>query len=282
MRRIVSIAGALALAGVLVASVGAGTIVGTKGNDVLRGTKKADTLNGKAGNDTEYGLDGNDTLNGGSGNDKLIGGKGKDRYQCGPGKDTVIGDSADAKPGADCEVVKGIEAAPPPPPPAPKPQCSDGIDNDGDGLIDFPADKGCTSADDNDEVDPPPAKAGHYTGTTNQAEPIGFDVAPDGKSFSNVDFKFNGSCTPGGYVSLADWEITAPGPYSINPDGTFSIGGDIDFGTAQITGSVTMSGAFTQAGTMSGTLRLDMKIFVPGLTLSCSTGNTTFTAQASG
>jgi hypothetical protein len=36
--------------------------------------------------------------------------------------------------------------APPPPP-----QCSDGIDNDGDGLIDFPADPQCSSADDNDE-----------------------------------------------------------------------------------------------------------------------------------
>ena len=34
------------------------------------------------------------------------------------------------------------------------PQCSDGKDNDGDGLIDFPADKGCAAADDNDEVDP--------------------------------------------------------------------------------------------------------------------------------
>ncbi|HKY93528.1 MAG TPA: hypothetical protein VJM11_20920, partial [Nevskiaceae bacterium] len=34
------------------------------------------------------------------------------------------------------------------------PQCSDGKDNDGDGQVDFPADKGCTGADDNDEVDP--------------------------------------------------------------------------------------------------------------------------------
>ncbi|MBX3250310.1 MAG: VWA domain-containing protein [Myxococcales bacterium] len=32
------------------------------------------------------------------------------------------------------------------------PQCSDEIDNDGDGLIDFPADPGCTSFDDNDET----------------------------------------------------------------------------------------------------------------------------------
>ncbi len=33
-------------------------------------------------------------------------------------------------------------------------QCSDGVDNDGDGLIDFPADPGCSSASDNDERTP--------------------------------------------------------------------------------------------------------------------------------
>jgi len=33
------------------------------------------------------------------------------------------------------------------------PQCSDGIDNDGDGLTDFPNDPGCTAASDNDERD---------------------------------------------------------------------------------------------------------------------------------
>jgi uncharacterized repeat protein (TIGR01451 family) len=33
----------------------------------------------------------------------------------------------------------------------PKAQCQDGIDNDGDGKIDFPADPGCSSTQDNDE-----------------------------------------------------------------------------------------------------------------------------------
>lgn len=33
-------------------------------------------------------------------------------------------------------------------------QCSDGKDNDGDGAVDHPADKGCLGADDNDETDP--------------------------------------------------------------------------------------------------------------------------------
>lgn len=38
----------------------------------------------------------------------------------------------------------------------PPAQCADGIDNDADGLTDFPADPGCTSATDNDETDSAP------------------------------------------------------------------------------------------------------------------------------
>ena len=45
------------------------------------------------------------------------------------------------------------------PPPPPQPACSDGIDNDGDGKIDYPADPGCSSATDNDETNPPPSTA---------------------------------------------------------------------------------------------------------------------------
>ena len=36
---------------------------------------------------------------------------------------------------------------------APDPECSDGADNDGDGLIDFPNDPGCSSANDDSEAD---------------------------------------------------------------------------------------------------------------------------------
>src|SRR3989344_3913545 len=44
-------------------------------------------------------------------------------------------------------------------PSSPLPQCSDGVDNDGDGLKDFPADLGCTSADDDTEAPNPPPPA---------------------------------------------------------------------------------------------------------------------------
>ena len=39
--------------------------------------------------------------------------------------------------------------------PKPKPACSDGLDNDGDGLVDA-ADPGCSSAGDTDEYNAPP------------------------------------------------------------------------------------------------------------------------------
>lgn len=41
-----------------------------------------------------------------------------------------------------------------------KPQCSDGIDNDSDGKIDYPNDPGCYSADDDDERDMPACNDG--------------------------------------------------------------------------------------------------------------------------
>ena len=40
--------------------------------------------------------------------------------------------------------------------PKPKPACADGLDNDGDKLIDYPADPGCASVNDSDERDPSP------------------------------------------------------------------------------------------------------------------------------
>src|SRR5450755_350915 len=45
----------------------------------------------------------------------------------------------------------------------PSPQCSDGRDNDGDGKTDFPDDPGCTSASDNDEFTDNPAACGTDT-----------------------------------------------------------------------------------------------------------------------
>lgn len=53
------------------------------------------------------------------------------------------------------------------------PACSDGLDNDGDGKVDFPADPGCSSLADVSEADPP--------GPVDETAPKG-DVSGKGKS----------------------------------------------------------------------------------------------------
>lgn len=66
-------------------------------------------------------------------------------------------------------IVKGANGHYPivEPPPPPKAQCEDGVDNDGDGKIDFPNDPGCTVGTDNDETDPivPPPTGNLFVST---------------------------------------------------------------------------------------------------------------------
>lgn len=54
---------------------------------------------------------------------------------------------------------EGGRGAYPGAPVPPKAQCQNGIDDDGDGKIDYPADPGCTGPTDNDERDPAPPTA---------------------------------------------------------------------------------------------------------------------------
>lgn len=77
----------------------------------------------------------------------------------------------------------------PPPPPPPAPACSNGKDDDADGLTDYPADPGCTSSADTDEFNsttppppPPPPPSSVVTGvpsgaTINQGSYLGGGVA---------------------------------------------------------------------------------------------------------
>jgi uncharacterized protein YkwD len=82
---------------------------------------------------------------------------------------------------------------PPPPPPPPAPACSNGKDDDGDALVDYPADPGCTSTADTDEFNsatpppPPPPPPPPATGV---------NVVPSGATINQ------GSYLGGGVSSL--------------------------------------------------------------------------------
>jgi hypothetical protein len=109
MRRSVTVAVTVVVAGVLATTGAAKNITGGAKNDVLRGTPAADVINGRGGNDSISGLGGNDVLIGGAGNDRLVGGTGADTLNCGAGKDTAIAGVGD-KVSASCEIVRGLPA----------------------------------------------------------------------------------------------------------------------------------------------------------------------------
>lgn len=83
--------------------------------------------------------------------------------------------------------VKGVDSGPPPPT-----ACGDGLDNDADGKVDYPADPGCTATTDTDEADPsapPPAVCAD--GIDNDAD-------------SKVDYPADPGCTSGTDTDEAD------------------------------------------------------------------------------
>jgi hypothetical protein len=77
-------------------------------------------------------------------------------------------------------------------------QCEDGIDNDGDTLIDFPADPGCSSASDDDETDPPaapPAPSGLGSVPTSPANNNNPAITGTAEANSTVTIYTNISCS---------------------------------------------------------------------------------------
>lgn len=71
--------------------------------------------------------------------------------------------------------------------PPPTTQCNDGVDNDGDTLIDYPNDPGCSSASDDDETDaPPPSITLSVTGYKVKGRKYG-DLVWSGATGASVD-----------------------------------------------------------------------------------------------
>jgi len=120
--------------------------------------------------------------------------------------------------------------------------CSDGIDNEGDGLVDFPADLGCTDAADLDEVDPPACSDGRdndgdglsdfpadfgclNTLDTNEVNPPACSDGRDNDGDGRIDFPNDLGC-----VSTTDNNEVNPPPAPACRDGRDNDGdGLIDF-----------------------------------------------------
>ena len=88
-------------------------------------------------------------------------------------------------------------------------QCGDGVDNDGDGLIDFPHDPGCTSLEDDDETDD--------CGTSGMAGPncpqCGNRIDDDGDGL--IDYPMDPGCSSRADTDESNDCVPAPGMPSV-------------------------------------------------------------------
>lgn len=135
----------------------ADTLIGDDDDNLLSGGSGPDHIEGNGGNDTLIGTDiwykrtdaicyseyesDRDVMAGGDGDDVLLGQLSDDEMDGGSGYDIMDGDDG----ADDClngERYARCEVKDPPPPP---PECMDGTDNDGDGQLDYPDDRGCSS-----------------------------------------------------------------------------------------------------------------------------------------
>jgi large repetitive protein len=113
--------------------------------------------------------------------------------------------------------------APGPPDAVPPPQCDDGLDNDGDGIVDFGSEPGCVQPDDDDELDDCPSGPGcpqcsngiddDGDGDVDEAD-IGCDSAGDPEE----GFGDFAPCGPA--IEIVDITVTgtASGTFSGGPD----------------------------------------------------------------
>ena len=128
---------------------------------------------------------------------------------------------------------------------------------------------------------PPPAPAatpGHYDGRTSQNEIFVFDVTADGRGLANLQTgQINKSCDPPAYLSGGN--LSAPGPYPVALDGSFSFSGTFSgtVGDSTSTNTATITGHIS-AGIASGTLRVDTTFTINGTTYICNSGDQTWTA----
>jgi hypothetical protein len=127
-------------------------------------------------------------------------------------------------------------------------------------------------------VPPPPATAGHYQGRSTLNEAFDLDVSADGKSVVNLRTgQVNESCTPSAHISGGN--LTAPGPYVIVADHSFSISATITITVGDSTGTraIKITGRF--AGTAAtGTIRTDTTFTLDGAGYTCTSGDQTWSA----
>ena len=114
------------------------------------------------------------------------------------------------------------------------PACSDGIDNDGDGLVDYPNDPGCTSGTDTDEYNAPTGCTGPANNcfSTASARPSGTSTTSQSTTGATLETGGPRPCASIGGTVWFTWTPTASGTAVID-----TMGSGYDTALAVYTGS---------------------------------------------
>lgn len=125
--------------------------------------------------------------------------------------------------------------------------------------------------------DRPRPRTGRYTGTTTQGRPIGFDVASDLTSLTNLNFRVDLRCAEVPIV-LANVLINfGASRVPLTPDWRLAVS-DTDSDPDGTT-TVAIAGALSAPGSASGTLRVDVTVNTGSGPVHCSTGDVSWNAS---
>jgi hypothetical protein len=125
--------------------------------------------------------------------------------------------------------------------------------------------------------DRPRPRTGLYTGTTSQGRQIGFDVASDLTSLTNLNFRVDLRCAEAPIV-LANVLINfGSSRVPLTPDWKFAVS-DTDT-DPDGTLAVSIAGALSPPGSGSGTLRVDLTVNTSAGPVHCSTGDAAWNAS---
>jgi hypothetical protein len=124
----------------------------------------------------------------------------------------------------------------------------------------------------NDDRSPHP---GHYAGTTSQGKALGFDVAADSASLTNLSFTADLQCSEVP-VQIRDAGFTIPGPIAVASDRTFS--GSFSGGDSDVSLAGSLQGSFDPLGKGTGTFKVDVTINTDSGPVHCSSGSVTWSA----
>jgi hypothetical protein len=109
---------------------------------------------------------------------------------------------------------------------------------------------------------------GHYSANTTQNSTLQFDLTSDVASFFQIG-ELDVTCDPGGFLS--GFHPGLGGALLVDENGKFNAAFPISFAGGG-SGTVTLDGVVTQAGTVSGTFSANVTYVSDGVAITCSSG----------